>query len=222
MAYPPLTLTLQADVALPVCRGACVRVQASPSGGNAPYSVTFDGGEEAGEQARRFCPTADLSVEATVVGSATTGEFENLQQASASLTLPVRDCEDGGAPEQAALCIDNPSFEEMEMGPDRAQNFWSARWTACSPLCYTVTPDEYTGESVGAALPAENGLHHVTLMSGLQNDVTAAHGYIDQQLCAPMRAGARHDLAFAAYTVSGRALIPLPEDRARLQLWGSM
>jgi hypothetical protein len=78
------------------CSGGCATVQAVATGGNAPYSYTWEDGST--NPTRQVCPTDSTSYSVTVTDTPTSGEFAQLAQtAQASLTANVLACPDGGS-----------------------------------------------------------------------------------------------------------------------------
>jgi hypothetical protein len=78
------------------CSEGCATVEAVATGGNAPYSYTWEDGSA--NPTRQVCPTATTNYSVTVTDTGTSGEFaRTAETARASLTAKVIACPDGGA-----------------------------------------------------------------------------------------------------------------------------
>jgi hypothetical protein len=186
-----------------VCSGHCATVEAVGTGGNPPYTFSWDDGSTAAT--RSVCPTSTTSYSVKVTDTAGGGELGRpAETAQAVLTADVLSCPDGGpseggapdtgsssggAPDSGApdaswaLCIANPSFE----GTAEAQGVDATPWANCTSSGVDTAILNPTINGGLQTFPApSDGSTYLALSTSYGN---VASGVVFEPLCATMHAG---------------------------------
>lgn len=201
------------------CPGECASVQAVGTGGNPPYTFSWDDGSTA--STRTVCPKNTTSYSVKVTDTAAGGELGSpAQTAQARLTADVLSCADGGVPDGAPaeggahdggaldgsgpLCIGNPSFEGMAKAP----GIDAPPWANCTASGFdTAIIDPSIPGALQTFPPASDGSTYLELIASYTFG-TGGSGIVTAPLCAPMRAGTSYSLQVDLANGSGAGLTP--------------
>lgn len=206
-----------------VCRGACVELSAQVVGARSQLLYQWSEASFGNVASGSLCLSESKTVELSVSESSAATELGQALQGSAAVSLDVYDCADAGTdaniPETSqALCLRNMSFEDIAAG---GMNFWTHDWKACDIATYTL--ENSRGQAGTDLLPTSHGESYVGFHATLTNEpFVYAKPSISQKLCSPMRAEQTVALRMQAKSYEIPALIPLGNDRARVQIFGTM
>lgn len=208
-----------------LCQGQCVELSTRVQGALSSVSYEWSEGAPTDAASIRVCPLQNKTIAVAVTEAGAGSELAQPRRASATLSLEVRDCQDAGNDPMAeagttpALCLKNASFEDVA---ETGSNFRTHEWKPCHEATYTMGDDRLFYSDI-PLLPPAHGTKFVGLHASLSNASLALEKpSISQALCRPMRVNEPHVLRMAALSYEVTALIPLPNDRARIQLFGSM
>ena len=213
-----------------LCKGGCMDLVATVSGGSPPYAYSWGQGLGEGPGPKSVCPLATTTY--SVVVSSSSSE----QQSTASAMVTVTACDagsglsrpdasappppsDAGPPTNAALCVSNPSFEGPTMigtsGPPGVLP------TAAPPQWRVCLGDPDVDPSVSLQ-PASDGSSYVGLAvgSGTFSNMSESVG---TTLCAPLQAGVHYSFCIDL-GVGVRGVMPVVTGPGTpspaLEMWG--
>jgi hypothetical protein len=202
------------------CPGDCATVEAVGTGGNPPYTFSWDDGSTAAT--RKLCPTSTTSYSVQVTDTAAGGELGRpAETAQAGLTAVVlSSCPDGGVPEggasdsgvpdvgtqdgSGALCVANPSFEGMA----EAQGVDATPWTNCTATGVDTAIIDPTSPGLLQTFPAPSDGSTYLALSASYGPGTGFSGIVFEPLCATMRAGRSYSLKVDLANSNGVGLTP--------------
>ena len=197
-----------------VCTGQCVTLSAVATGGEEPYTYSWDDDAGDGTAATTVCPLT------TTTYSVLVRSAESEIVATDTLIIAVVPCDAGGAgaaPDSGAppamggdaldaetapqglFCVTNPSFE----GATVTGSVTGTPPTAV-PMDWQACTGEPTVDPMLSALPAQTGKSFVDLPvgSGMFADLTASLG---TTLCAPLEPGVEYSFCISAGVGFGSA-----------------
>lgn len=189
-----------------VCPNRCAMIELAAEGGTPPYAYTWEDG--ASTVTRTLCPTSEAPILASVRDAL--GETTMIQ-----LAVHLDACK------VEALCVANPSFEgsptlgaEWLSSESLSANAWSdcrstsgARVRSLPRAVNAASGDEFPTPTDGSTclyLPTHEN----------------THGYVGQELCAPLERGSVYYLKLdAAYAAEDSAGAPL--DPGQLEIYSA-
>jgi hypothetical protein len=206
------------------CPGDCTTIEAVGTGGNPPYTFSWDDGSTAAT--RKVCPTSTTSYSVKVTDTAAGGELGRpAETAQAVLTADVLSCPDGGASEgggpndrapdggapdggapdgSGPLCVSNPSFE----GTAEAQGVDATPWANCTSTGVDTGIINQTVPASFQTFPAPSDGSTYLELSATYGIGTGFSGIVTEPLCATMRAGTSYSLKLDLANSNGAGLTP--------------
>jgi hypothetical protein len=202
------------------CSDHCATVEAVGTGGNPPYTFSWDDGSTAAM--RNLCPTSTTSYSVKVTDKAGGGELGHpAETAQAGVMVDVPSCPDGGVPDgsasdsgrpdggapdgSAGLCIANPSFE----GAAKTQGIDTPPWANCTSTGFdTAIIDPTMPPGTLRTFPAPSDGSTYLALSTTYTFGNGVGGIVTGPLCAPMRAGTTYSLKVDLANGSGAGLTP--------------
>ncbi len=201
------------------CPGDCATVEAVGTGGNPPYTFSWDDGATAAT--RSVCPTSTTSYSVEVTDTAEGGELGRpAETAQAVLSVDVLSCPDGGASEGGtpdggapdgsapdaswALCVGNPSFE----GTAEAQGVDATPWTNCTSNGLDTAILNPTIPAGLQTLPAPSDGSTYLALTATYGSGTGVSGIVYEPLCATMHAGTPYSFDVDLANSNGIGLTP--------------
>jgi hypothetical protein len=203
------TLALELRVEPTDC-GHCYQLEASVSGGSAPYEVTWEDGSRSSR--RRVCVQAAAASISVVARDA-------LGARSVRTTAVLQELEDASCPEPPPLlCVENPSFEGKP-----APNFGSpaefdaAPWSACTQAAGTTNTPDIANDTIPQNIVMVPKATDGSTFLALGEDEQAS-----QALCQTIQGGTTLYVELDLARMNVNAGVAPETERVFLEMWGGV